>query len=104
MDTTELFSLPRQVFFHNELHVTIQQIGCYEKTSMLEHMRRTGIDALVAAGDGSGRLTLADVEAGPHYNLFEREDDWCATANFFLDRPVNDLPAITPYEERVAGL
>ena len=93
---------PDPIFFHQGLRVTIQQIGCYEKTAILEHMRQAGIDALVSAGDGRGRLTQADVAAGPQYNLFEREDDWCSTAYFYLDRPVNELPGIAAYEERVA--
>ena len=61
---------PDPIYFYQHLRVTIQQIGCYEKTTMLEHMRQTGLNALVATGDGNGRLTQAEVAAGPQYNLF----------------------------------
>ena len=71
---------------------------------MIEHMQQAGIRELVAAGDGTGRLTPETIAAGGPYQLFEREDDWCATAYFYLDNPDNDLPPIIPYTERVADL
>ena len=97
---------PDPVYFHRDIRVTIQQIGAYEKCAMIDHMKKTGLRELVAAGDGSGRITLQDLEREetPRWAAFEREDDWCATAYFYLDRPVNELPAIDPYEVRVAGL
>lgn len=95
---------PDPVYFAQDIRVTIQQIGCYEQTAMLEHMRSSGLDALVDTGDGNGRITQAAVAAGPQYRIFEREDDWCATAYFYLDCPENALPPIAPYAERVAGL
>ena len=96
---------PDPIYFHKDIRVTIQQIGCFGKQQMIDHMKETGLRELVALGDGSGRLTLEDIEAMDyHCGLFEREDDWCATAYFYLDRPTNDLPPIEPYEARVAGL
>lgn len=96
---------PDPVYFHRDIRVTIQQIGCFGKQAMIDHMNETGITELVALGDGAGRLTLADIEAMDyHCGLFEREDDWCATAYFYLDRPASALPPIEPYEARVAGL
>ena len=35
---------------------------------------------------------------------FERQDDWCATAYFYLDKPTDNLPVIEPYKARIAGL
>lgn len=95
---------PDPVYFYQAIRVTIQQIGCYGRQGMVEHMQQAGITELVATGDGNGRLTEADVEKGAEYGLFEREDDWCATAYFYLDRPTNNLPPIAPYAERVADL
>lgn len=95
---------PDPIYFHQECRVTIQQIGCYHKQTMLEHMKKTGLSQLPACGDGTGVKTVADIEAGGDYGLFERQDDWCATAYFYLDKPSSSLPAIQPYEERVAGL
>lgn len=96
---------PDPIYFYNDARVTIQQIGCYGKNQMIAHMKEKGIKELVACGDGTGRLTTDDIRAEEHYcGLFEREDDWCATAYFYLDKPASELPAIQPYEERVAGL
>lgn len=66
-------------------------------------MREAGIDEIIVAGDGTKKVTAEQVEAG-QLGLFEREDDWCATAYFYLDKPSNALPAIEPYEKRIAGL
>ncbi len=96
---------PDPIYFHRDIRVTIQQIGCFGKQQMIDHMKQTGLKELVALGDGTGRLTIADIEAMDyHCGFFEREDDWCATAYFTLDRPTNDLPPIEPFEKRVAGL
>jgi hypothetical protein len=95
---------PDPIYFHKECRVTIQQIGCYHKGTMLEHMSRMGIHFLPACGDGTEIKTVADIEAGGDYGLFERQDDWCATAYFYLDKPSSNLPAIQPFAERVAGL
>ena len=36
--------------------------------------------------------------------LFERSDDWCATAYYYLNSPIDDMPEIIPYEERIKYL
>lgn len=95
---------PDPVYFHKECRVTIQQIGCFYKPDMLKHMEEKGIEELVRTGDGTGVLTRADLEASGDYGLFERQDDWCATAYFYLDKPSSNLPSIMPYECRVVGL
>jgi len=35
---------------------------------------------------------------------FYRVDDYSATAYFYLDKPVNDLPALVPLAKRLKGL
>ncbi len=93
---------PDPVFFYTDARVTIQQIGCEERGVLARTMRAHGIAELPNAG--AGMLTPEQVEQGVDYRLFERQDDWCATAYFYLDRPTADLPPIQPYAERVAGL
>lgn len=95
---------PDPVYFYKDIRVTIQQIGCYRKDIMIEHMKNSDTKQLIMTGDGTRVFTLEDVEKYGDYGLFEREDDWCATAWFYLDKPANNLPPIAPYEERVKGL
>ena len=50
-------------------------------------------------------LSLRDPSFGPdawcnHY----RCDDYCATAYFYFDRPVSDLPPLPPTSDRIAGI
>ena len=49
-------------------------------------------------------MTLEGLEEGEPLSTFEREDDWCATAYFYLDKAADELPAIEPYAARVKGL
>jgi len=95
---------PDPVYFQSDIRVTIQQIGCWSKQEMIDFLKASGREGVIAIGDGSEMLTAAGMEAGQDMKLFEREDDWSAVAYFYLDRPSNDLPAIEPYEARVAGL
>lgn len=89
--------VPDPVYFHEDVRVTIQQIGYYSKDHH-DAFRKSGIP--YQAGPGEKVLDLEKQEAG----LFERRDDWSSCAYFYLDRPINDLPALLPYEKRVEGL
>ncbi len=84
--------------------MTIQQIGYYYKERMIGHLATHPDLTLLATGDGKTRLTPEIVKAGQENGTFERSDDWSATAYFYLNSPVDDLPAIEPYEKRIAGL
>lgn len=97
---------PDPVYFQREARVTVQQIGAGRTSSLREQMRQADIEEYLLTGDGSERLRLTSLEAEDteRFYLFERQDDWCATAWLYLDRPFNALPPLAPYEERVAGL
>jgi hypothetical protein len=96
---------PDPVYFHKELRVVIQQLGCPpSKKDVIEFMKKSGVDKWMVGGDGTGWYTLESLENDGPLGLFEREDDWCSTAYFYLDRPSSSLPAIEPYEARIANL
>jgi hypothetical protein len=91
--------VPDPVWFHRDLRVTIQQIGCWDPQTL---------PRMAAAGR---RLQLGgapiDVEARvaeKGYGLFERQDDWSSCAWFYLASPTNDLPPLPAAAERTAGL
>lgn len=97
---------PDPVYFQREARVTIQQIGAGRTAALREQMRRAGVQEYTLTGDGNRQLRLQELKGleEERFYLFEREDDWCATAYFYLDRPANGLSSLAPYEERVAGL
>jgi len=91
--------VPDPVYFHEDVRVTIQQIGWGGADHRAE-FRDRGI-TLYRAGEG---LQPVDLSAEGSIGLFERQDDWSSCAYFYLDRPENGLPPLIPYAERIAGL
>lgn len=90
--------VPDPVYFHQDIHVTIQQIGYYTDAHH-EAFKESGV-TLYRTGPGLEEIDLEKQPGG----LFERQDDWSSCAYFYLDRPTNNLPPLMPYEQRVAGL
>jgi len=110
------YHIPDPVYFHQDLRVTMQQIGGALKRQLLEMEKRVGTIRIVSA-PGKNRqaslikaldegLLLADPRIQPEdWCNFEREgDDWAACAYFYLDRPENDLPPLQPVAIRMAGV
>lgn len=87
--------VPDPVYFRREARVTIQQIG-WRGADAVGAMRKTGQTIYKA---GPGLVVKPEWEE----NLFERRDDWAATAYFYLDRAENGLPRLAPASERAAG-
>jgi len=93
------YHIPDPVYFHSDIRVTIQQLGCCFPGNR-EKFRAKGLD--VYAADNSREPVDYD---DYNENLFERYgDDWASCAYFYLDRPVNDLPDIEDFSKRVKGL
>jgi len=88
------------VFFQEDCRVTIQQLGCLGP----EHAQLLIDRGLVILDPELKPIDLEKVRDEKLYVLFEREDDWSATAYFYLDRPENNLPELAPLSERLANL
>lgn len=95
---------PDPLFFQKDFRATIQQLGCYEKKSMLEFMDKNNIKEFFTWGEPNTILTYDMIKEGGDYGGIEREDDWCSVAYFYFDKPTTDLPAIQPYEKRIEGI
>ncbi len=95
---------PDPIYFDDEIRVTIQQIGCCSREDVRTVLTGGVTDKLMELGDGTKFIDIENIDAMADYVLFEREDDWSATAYFYLDKPENGLPAIAGYDERVAEL
>lgn len=92
------------VYFYEECRVTVQQIGLFDASRGPVQLALYGETGAVMTGDGEEFLSIAELAERGDNRLFERQDDWCATAYFYLDRPTNELPALVPFTERVANL
>jgi len=93
------YHVPDPVYFHENIRVTIQQIGCWDPFSIRE-IHASG-RKILHAGKGEGWV---DTETAGGYGIFERQDDWSSCAYFYLDRPENGLPSLAPVAERTCGL
>ncbi len=95
---------PDPVYFHTDARVTIQQIGCCLNSMKDYFTNKEDFEPVVATGDGTLLYSQEDFRTKEVGGLFEREDDWCSVAYFYLDRASSALPAIQGYAERVTGL
>jgi hypothetical protein len=107
------FHIPDPVWFHQDIEVSIQQMGGAPKADILRFQkqgaplipvsvdtgnRSDGFESLLASGKA-----LEDVKLDGWTNFY-RSDDVAAVAYFYLDRPESVLPAIAPAAERTAAL
>lgn len=96
------YHVPEPVYFHKDIRVTIQQIGCWTPDSK-PLIYAAGTKIVQQREEG-----LVEVDLSPNnpneYGGFERQDDWSSCAYFYLDSPENQLGELDTVEKRVAGL
>ncbi len=108
--------VPDAIYFHEDVQVTIQQIGGALKSQLVEMEKAVGPIRIVSVGTSRPPrrfiqalaqglpLSSPDIEPDDWCN-FEREgDDWAACAYFYLDRPDNGLPPLQPAAVRLANV
>ena len=99
------FHVPDPVYFHKDICVTIQTIGCSTGAAALECLDANPAVKFMKTGDGTEYYTREELEGMREtYFLFERQDDHSAMAYWYLDRPENGLPPMQPLAERIADL
>ena len=103
------------VYFAQDCRVALQTIGgCRRDKAFALRQKQAplipvsidpgGCDKLIGLMDRPQPVDLADPSLPDGWCNFYRQDDWSATAYFYIDRPENGLPALAPVEDRVAGL
>jgi len=94
------YHIPDPVFFYEDIHVTIQQIGfCpFDRREDLAKSDRT----YYKAAEGTPEFDMANELEVPPY--LEREDDFSSCAYFYLDEPATSLPGLAPVKDRTEGL
>ena len=107
------YHIPDPVYFYEDIKVTIQQIGG-APTERVKKLVENGAELIPVSVDHFPEFTkLLEEENAPDLNdpdfpkgwtNFYRSDDVSATAYFYLNRPVNNLPSLQPREERTRNL
>jgi hypothetical protein len=109
------YHIPDPIYFRSDCRVVMQQLGgdsrddlrkIYEKGAKL-------IPVTVTAPDHSRQWNLMEMKDPPKLDdadfplgwvNFYRKDNYSATAYFYLDKPVSDLPPLAPVAERTRGI
>jgi len=102
------FHIPDAIYFEHDFKAVIQEIGG-GTNNMLKAMQAKGAPftpVTVAGLQGFTRLfehpwALTDSTFPKGWVNFYRVDDYCATAYFYLDKPVDDLNELAPVADRV---
>ncbi len=106
------FHGPDPVWFHHGLRVAVQQIGG-GPIAEVRAMAAAGaaLEPVTVDGEHFTRLlemphppALANPAFPAGWVLYRRSDDWCATAYFYLNSPMDDLAPLQPLAERLAHL
>ena len=105
------FHIPDPVCFQKDFKAVIQTIGGAGTSEVRELLKRgasltpISVDAdgkfLKLLNPSAPRVTDSDFPEG--WVNFYRQDDYCATAYFYLDRPAH-LPPLPPLEARLQQL
>nr|WP_262901541.1 glycoside hydrolase family 172 protein [Flavihumibacter profundi] len=107
------YHIPDPVFFQSNCRVTIQAIGGDTKKNVAAYLRSGAPLLPVSTANEQGfypyykkdsLVNLDDSNAIDGWTNFYRSDDFSSTAYFYLDQPVNDLPALSPVSVRIANL
>ncbi|MBQ0105263.1 MAG: DUF2961 domain-containing protein [Armatimonadetes bacterium] len=93
------FHGPDPVYFHKNIRVTIQQIGCPDP-KISKYLKDTG---KVFQRAGYEDVSGPDTDKNEEF-LFERSDDWCATSYYYLNSPTDKAEPIIPYSERINNI
>jgi hypothetical protein len=99
------YHIPDPVYFRTGCRVTIQQIGGNTKEKVLALQQQKvelipvtihNVPVMTHIYKKDSVVDLADSSLPDGWTNFYRSDDMAATAYFYLDRPVSNLPALQP--------
>lgn len=107
------FHISDPVFFHQNIKITVQQIGGGPRDEVRK-IAQQGAPIDIVSVDLPGHFyklkemknspKLMDADFPNGWTNFYRSDDWCATAYFYLNTPEDNLPPIGSVEERTKDL
>ncbi|MEJ7588799.1 MAG: glycoside hydrolase family 172 protein [Ferruginibacter sp.] len=106
------FHLPDPVFFKQDCRITLQQLGGDATDSVAAYQKAKAPLIPVATDDGrlnrfykKDSIVLLDSATRiKGWTNFYRRDDVSATAYFYLDKPMSNLPVLQPVYTRTTSL
>ncbi len=109
------YHIPDPVYFDENCKVTIQQIGGGGKVRVMSMFTNENVNIKPITVDkgAKGFIKLLELETVPKITdkdfpegwvNYYREDDYSATALFYLKSPTNKLPPLAPLEKRIEGI
>lgn len=108
------YHIPDPIYFHTDCRVTIQQMGGAGRDLIRGIIKAGGKVKPISVMTAKGLIKLQDLKDYPdlfddkfpadEWVNFYRIDDYSATAYFYLDKPVSNLPVLAPLERRLKGL
>ncbi len=105
--------VPDPIYFHQDIRVTIQQIGGAMQEFVKEMLEKdieiipisvATRDEYINLLESDPPMTLDSPDVPYGWTNYYRRDDVSAVALFYLDKPENGLPSIAPLEERVVAI
>jgi hypothetical protein len=106
------FHIPDPIYFEKRLKVTIQSIGGADRDKVREFLK-CGHVLVPVSVDSKGKFIKLFEAGAPKIDApnfpdgwvnFYREDDYCATAYFYLDKPAHELPLLPPIDVRLKDI
>lgn len=107
------YHIPDPVYFYEDIKVTIQQIGGAPKKKVIELVDKDAPLIPISSGKPPNFVKLLELPNPPDihdpdfpegWTNFYRSDDVSATAYFYLNKPVSNLPPLAPVKLRTKKL
>ena len=104
------YHIPDQVYFQQDFRAAIQQIGGGDKPVVRDLLKKGVRLKPISVSNDKGftrlldeKITIDDPACPDGWVNFYRIDDYSATAFFYLDKPVSELPPLAEVGERVSS-
>jgi hypothetical protein len=107
------FHIPDPIWFYRDCRITMQQIGggyagevrrLQQTGARLQPISVSGPKGFIGLLEAGTEPAVAAKADDHDWMNFFRSDDYSATAYFYLDKPVSNLPPLAPIHDRLAGL
>lgn len=105
--------IPDAIYFHNDIRVTLQQIGGWGRDEVRDLLKNGARLKPVTVDGPAGFKRLLEIENAPDimdesfpegWVNFYRIDDYAAVSYFYLNKPESGLPPLAPVSVRIKNV